>query len=208
MSEIYPFYNMPLPYAYNALEPFIDARTMYIHHNAYMQSYINNLNTILENYPTLQHLTIDQMVNLPVIQRLPTDDRIKLEQNLGGVYNHRLFFDSMTPEPKLQSENQLFEALINQFNSFINFKNTFTDAAMSVFGSGYAWLGVNRQGNLIITTSANQNVPNNICPILNLDIWEHAYFLKHTYLRINYIYDWWNVVNWTLIEERFLNCII
>ncbi|MCI8387201.1 MAG: superoxide dismutase [Clostridiales bacterium] len=233
MTEHYPFHNDPLPYAYDALEPYIDSETMHLHHDAHLQTYVDNLNSVLEKYPSLQNLSLEQLLLLPTLRtttnrHLPTrnqplrssqhpimthNDRKKLIDNAGGVYNHRLFFESMAPGVKTQPRGQLAVAINESFGSFEHFKQLFTDAAMSIFGSGYAWLGVDhrrnlgRVGTLVITTTANQDVPIGICPILNLDVWEHAYYLGHANLRANYIANWWNVVNWAAVEARYQSCV-
>lgn len=235
MIEHYPFQNTPLPYPYNALEPYIDSETMHLHHDAHLKGYVDSLNAVLEKYPALQGKTLEQLLLLPTARPMPRmntppmrsrrsavnppmhsqpiqnrpmtpEDREKLRRSAGGVYNHRLFFNSMAPTAKRQPRGQLAAAINSTFGSFDNFKARFSDAAASVFGSGYAWLGVDRRGQLVIVTSANQDVPPGICPLLNLDVWEHAYYLKHANLRADYIADWWNVVNFPAAEARYQSC--
>lgn len=203
MNSCYPFVNTPLPYAYNALEPFIDEKTMHLHHDRHLQAYIDNLNKLLEENPSLQKYSLEELVcswrNLPCHLQVP------IRNNAGGVYNHRFYFDSMKEPGTPCSAPRLFARMSWQFQSPENFKAEFKKAALSVFGSGYAWLILDR-GGLKIITSSNQNTPlfRFMKPILNIDVWEHAYYLKHYNQRAAYIDDWFHVVNWNKAEERFL----
>lgn len=199
MDNFYPFENTPLPYSYDALEPYIDTKTMELHHNRHLQTYIDNLNKALKPHPELQNLSLEFM--LKNLCRLPAELSLALRRNGGGVYNHRFYFDSMTTASTLnpQLENELTTA----FGSFEAFKERFKNAALSVFGSGYGWLVYNGENYSIITTK-NQNTPDLklYIPLLNIDVWEHAYYLKHYNERNKYIDDWFNVVNWEKVYMR------
>lgn len=199
MDNFYPFENTPLPYSYDALEPYIDTKTMELHHNRHLQTYIDNLNKALNPHPELQNLSLEFM--LKNLCRLPAELSLALRRNGGGVYNHRFYFDSMTTASTLnpQLENELTTA----FGSFEAFKERFKNAALSVFGSGYGWLVYNGENYSIITTK-NQNTPDLklYIPLLNIDVWEHAYYLKHYNERNKYIDDWFNVVNWEKVYMR------
>ena len=198
----YPFINTPLPYSYDALEPFIDEETMYLHHDRHLQTYIDNLNRFLEENPSLQKFSLEEL--LTIWRRLPCHLQTPLRNSAGGVYNHRFYFDSMTPPGSSCSALRLFKAMSCQFGSPENFRAQFKEAALSVFGSGYAWLVLDR-GCLKIVTSANQNTPfiRSRTLILNIDVWEHAYYLKHYNLRADYIDDWFRVVNWGMAENQY-----
>lgn len=202
MNSCYPFVNTPLPYAYDALEPYIDEETMHLHHDRHLQTYIDNLNAFLEENPSLQKFSLEELLSM--WRRLPCHLQAPLRHNAGGVFNHRFYFDSMKPTGTPCSAPALFEAMNRQFGSRENFHTQFRDAALSVFGSGYAWLILDR-GCLKIVTSENQNAPllYSRTLLLNIDVWEHAYYLKHYNLRAAYIEDWFHVVNWGMAEERF-----
>ena len=205
-NNCYPFVNLSLPYDYNALEPFIDEKTMHLHHDRHLQTYINNLNSVLENNCFLQNMSLFQILRRSSI--LPNNQRTMIMNNAGGVFNHRFFFNMMTPNSSKKPSGNL-EKLINIcFGSFDKFKEKFKATAMSVFGSGYAWLVYDR-GRLRIITTANQNTPVPLCgiPLLCIDVWEHAYYLKHYNLRAEYIDDWFNVVDWKKAEEIYNNSI-
>lgn len=206
MKEHFPFINTPLPYAYDALEPFIDAKTMELHHDRHLQTYINNLNIALNDQPQLQMLSLEEL--LAVAPSLPAPLSIAVERNAGGVYNHRFFFNCLSPcydDP----QGELFTAINNTFDNRESFIQMFTQAAMSVFGSGYVWLAVEHGGGLVIVTTANQETPLNgrIYPILTVDIWEHAYYLKHYNNRSAYLADWTSVINWVQVEKNYRACM-
>ncbi len=202
MNNTYPFVNTPLPYSFYALEPYIDEKTMYLHHDRHLQTYIDNLNALLKDKPALQALTLTQLVN--DWYYLPLELKIPIRRNAGGVYNHRFYFKGLAPEKNTVNENAVKERIAAQFGSFDNFKSQFKDAAMSVFGSGYAWL-IDENDILRIMTTSNQNTPDlNMCtPLLNIDVWEHAYYLKHYNKRADYIDDWFNVVDWNKVNMLY-----
>lgn len=219
MNNFYPFVNTPLPYSYNALEPFIDEKTMHLHHDRHLQTYIDNLNKLLEENPSLQRFSLKELITHWC--RLPRALQIPVRNNAGGVFNHRFYFNGMTPARQQRSTFDMpctcpqesaefgcspsfFEEMTRHFSCFEQFHIQFKEAALSVFGSGYAWL-VSENGRLAVTTSANQDTPlsKNQYPLLNIDVWEHAYYLKHYNERAAYIDDWLRVVNWNMVEKRF-----
>ena len=201
MKSHYPFENTPLPYAYDALEPYIDEKTMQLHHDRHLKTYIDNLNSILKKYPQLQTLTLEQLIC--TAGQMSGKDCVAIARTAGGVYNHRFFFNSMCPDGKKAPGGALAVAIDRGFGSLDVFRKKFTEAALSVFGSGYVWL-VNSKRGPCLMTSINQETPlRAVKPLLNLDVWEHAYYLKHYNKRIDYINDWWNVVNWDLAEQEY-----
>lgn len=207
MNNFYKFVNLPLPYAFDAMEPFIDKKTMEIHHDRHLQGYVDNLNKALERYPELQRLPLEALVTPP--DTLPIANKNAIKNNAGGVYNHRFYFNSLIPTANAKAPSgMLLEDINKTYGSFDAFKAAFKTAALSVFGSGYAWLIVDNKGDLNIITTANQDAPLslNLCPILTIDVWEHAYYLKHYNMRANYIDDWFNVVNWDKANKRFMEC--
>ena len=189
----YPFINTPLPYAFQALEPYIDATTMYLHHEKHLQAYIDNLNKLLAKEPKLQTCTLEELTQMPG----------DIGRNSGGVYNHRFYFEGLQP-PKKVPHNPLYEEIESQFQSFEAFQKIFKQTALSVFGSGYAWL-VWERGMFRIITTANQDVPclNKMSPVLCIDVGEHAYYLKHYNLRGDYIDNWFKVINWDTAQMRW-----
>lgn len=198
----YPFINTDLAYSFDALEPYIDEKTMLLHHNKHLQAYINNLNSIISCNPQLKKLSLEQLIRncSKYSQKLQTE----LRNNAGGVYNHRFFFDGMINSSEYNSDSALAHAINCSFGSFDGFKAEFTKASLSVFGSGYSWLVHN--GNILkIKTTPNQNNPLEcgFCPILCLDVWEHAYYLKYNNLRADYIHAWFNIINWGRAEQLF-----
>lgn len=201
-NDCYPFVNLSLPYDYDALEPFIDEKTMYLHHNKHLQTYINNLNSVLQNNCFLQNMSLNQILKSSSI--LPNSQRTEIMNNAGGVFNHRFFFNMMTPSSGKMPFENLEKAISNCFKNFEQFEEKFRAAAMSVFGSGYAWLVIDK-GRLRIITTANQNTPLQlgVCPLLCIDVWEHAYYLKHYNVRVDYINDWFNVIDWNKAEKIF-----
>lgn len=205
-NNYYPFVDLPLPYEYDALEPFIDQKTMHLHHDRHLQIYIDNLNNVLKENPPLQQLSLRQLICSA--SRLPWELQAIVRNNAGGVYNHRFFFDGLTNPANQTPAGNLAQAIACQFGNFGNFRDTFQKAALSVFGSGYAWLVVDRNTLRIITT-ANQNTPieMNLCPVLTVDVWEHAYYLKHYNVRADYIKDWFHIINWNQAEINYLACL-
>lgn len=203
-NSFYPFTNLPLPYDYDSLEPFIDEKTMRLHHDRHLQTYIDNLNAILTNCPYLQRLSLNMILKNSSI--FPYTQKNAILNNAGGIFNHRFFFDMMTPSSPKEPSGNLLAAIDACFGGFKQFKERFKKAALSVFGSGYAWLVLDR-GRLKIITTPNQNTPIalGVCPVLCIDVWEHAYYLKHYNLRADYIDDWFSVINWPKADHIFTN---
>lgn len=206
MSEHYKFINTPLPYPYSAMEPYIDEKTMWLHHNRHLQAYIDNLNNTLSKYPQFQNWTLEELImNVP---SLPSGIQTAVKHNSGGVFNHQFYFSNLAASAPGQPFGRLHEAIKNKFCHFTSFQMQFKEAALSVFGSGYAWLVVNAAGDLDIITTPNQDTPFplGMYPILNIDVWEHAYYLKHYNLRADYIDDWFHVVNWDNANRNYIRC--
>lgn len=194
----------PLPYANDALEPHIDARTMEIHHDRHHNGYVNNVNKALEAHPTLASKSVEDL--LRDINSVPDSIKTAVRNNGGGHANHSLFWTIMSPNGGGQPAGDLANAINASFGSFDDFKSKFKDAATGRFGSGWAWLVVNN-GNLEITSTPNQDSPymEGKTPILGLDVWEHAYYLHYQNKRADYIDAWWNVVNWDAVAKNYSN---
>ena len=205
MNEHYPFINPPLPYEYYAMEPYIDTQTMRIHHNRHLQTYIDRLNSILKDHPEYQTLSLEQL--LMSADSMPAGIQTDIKNNAGGVYNHIFYFMNLqNPAPKTPPA-PLLSYLESKYKSQDAFEEALTKAALSVFGSGYAWLVINAFGNPDIITTANQDTPltMNMYPLLNVDVWEHAYYLKHYNKRADYVTDWLRVINWNRVNQNYLN---
>lgn len=193
----------PLPYPYNALEPHIDETTMNIHHTKHHQAYINNANAALEKHPNLASKTAEELVaNLNAV---PEDIRTAIRNNAGGHANHSFFWTIMGPKAGGEPKGALGDAIKAKFGSFDNFKTEFAKAATTRFGSGWAWLCVDANGQLVLTSTANQDSPlsDKLKPVLGLDVWEHAYYLKYQNRRPDYVAAFWNVVNWDKVAEYY-----
>jgi Fe-Mn family superoxide dismutase len=198
----------PLPYGFDALEPHIDARTMEIHHGKHHNAYVTKLNAALEGHADLTSKSIDDLVT--DVDSLPDSIRQAVINNGGGHWNHTLFWQVMSPNGGGQPNGALADAVNSAFGGFDQFKEKFGTAAATRFGSGWAWLGVKGDGSLCVCSTPNQNNPlmahHADCPcrpILGLDVWEHAYYLKYQNRRPDYISAWWNVVNWDEVAARF-----
>jgi len=203
MKNTYPFELKPLAYDYNALEPYIDEATMHLHHDKHLLAYVNNLNAALENYPELHNKTLEEL--LSNIHALPNEIQTKVRNNGGGVFNHNLYFDLMAPNSPKKPVGKLAEAIDATFGSFEKFKETFKKAAMDRFGSGWAWLVADKDNKLMILSTPNQDVPLNleVKPILAIDVWEHAYYLKYQNRRAEYIDNFFEVINWEKANELY-----
>ena len=190
-----------LPYGYDALEPHIDARTMEIHHTKHHQTYVTKLNEALEGHADLQGLAVEDLVGK--INSIPEKVRGAVRNHGGGHVNHSLFWQIMGPGGGGEPTGPLADAINSTFGSFGTFKEKFSNAAATRFGSGWAWLVV-QGGKLDIESSANQDSPlmDGKTPILGLDVWEHAYYLKYQNRRPEYITAWWNVINWDEVAKR------
>ena len=186
-----------LPYDYDALEPHIDEATMRIHHGKHHQAYVDNLNKALEGHEDLQSMSALELIMH--LDSVPSEIRTAVRNNGGGHVNHTMFWDSMSPDGGGAPGGRLGEAIGDAFGSFDGFKETFAGAAMTRFGSGWAWLCVNSEGDLAVTSTPNQDNPvftDGMAPILGLDVWEHAYYLNYQNRRADYVGAFWNVVDW------------
>lgn len=198
-----PFTLPPLPYDFGALEPYIDAKTMEIHHDGHHATYVANLNKALENYPDLASASLEALITS--LDTMPTQIRTAVRNNGGGHLNHSFFWPLMKKNGGGEPNGPVAAALKKQFGSFAAFQDQFNTAAKGVFGSGWAWLSIDTQGNLAVTATPNQDSPLNqgLTPILGLDVWEHAYYLKYQNKRASYIDAWWHVINWEKVEEHY-----
>ena len=202
------FVQAPLPYPYDALEPHIDALTMEIHYTKHHATYLANLKAALEKYPDWATKPFEEI--LGNITKLPEDIRTTVRNNGGGHWNHQFFWPLLTPKSSGQPVGELAKAIEGTFGSFSAFQEQFTQAALGRFGSGWAWL-IWKDGQLRITSTPNQDNPlmdvveeaSRGVPILGLDVWEHAYYLKYQNRRADYVKAWWNVVNWEQAEKNF-----
>lgn len=192
-----------LPYAHDALEPHIDKETMEIHHGKHHAAYVNNLNAALEKHPALADKSIEEL--LSSLDALPEDIRNAVRNNGGGHANHALFWQLMKAKGGGQPGGRLKKAIDETFGSFDEFKKQFAAAAATRFGSGWAWLVLNRKGELEVTSTPNQDTPimEGKFPILGLDVWEHAYYLRYQNRRPDYVQAFFNVVNWDKVEDLY-----
>ncbi len=197
-----PFTLPPLPYAYDALEPHIDAQTMQIHHDKHHATYVANLNKAVSQMPSDKAMSIENL--LKDLNSVPESARTAVRNQGGGHYNHSLFWQMMKKGGGGEPMGELAKAIDTSFSSFSTFKDNFTKAALGQFGSGWAWLVLDGK-QLKIEPTANQDTPlsSGRTPILGLDVWEHAYYLKYQNKRADYITAWFNVVNWDFVSERF-----
>ena len=195
-------YEVPdLPYDYNALEPHIDEETMRLHHDKHHQAYVDKVNAALEGTEWADKPVEEVLRNL---DRIPDDKRTAVRNNGGGHYNHTLFWEWMSPDGGGEPDGALAEAIQSAFGSFDDFKGQFKDAGVNQFGSGWAWL-VSDGGSLAVVSTPNQDNPvsQGSSPLLGVDVWEHAYYLKYQNRRPDYIDAWWNTVDWGKVAERY-----
>ena len=197
----------PLPYAYNALEPYIDEETMHLHHDKHAQAYVNNLNAAIQNAPEFGNIDIEDLMRR--INDVPENIRIAVRNNGGGHANHSMFWKIMTPNGGGNPTGPIAEAINQAFGSFDAFKAAFNDAGVKRFGSGWTWLVADRNGKLSVISTANQDSPlmDGLYPIMGNDVWEHAYYLKYKNMRGDYLNAWWNVVNWDEINRRYQKAV-
>jgi Fe-Mn family superoxide dismutase len=193
----------PLPYAYNALEPHIDTKTMQFHHDKHHATYVKNLNTVLSKYPQLKSKSAEDL--LRNLNSVPKDIRTTIRNNGGGHLNHSMFWEIMSPRGGGEPKGAIAKAIQESFSSFNAFKQQFNEAGSKHFGSGWAWLVRGKDGKLQVMSTANQDSPlmEGIFPIMGNDLWEHAYYLKYQNRRADYLNAWWNVVNWNEVNKRF-----
>lgn len=203
LPEHYPFELVPLPYPYDALEPYIDAETVMIHHDKHLKAYVDNLNKTLSAYPKYQLWTLKKLITS--ICQLPVEVQIPVKNNAGGVYNHNLYFSIMNKPNNTKPSENLLILIENAFGSLERFKTNFKNAALNQFGSGYAWLVIDTYGQLSIMSSSNQDTPlmQNVHPLILIDVWEHAYYLKYQNRRAEYIDNWWNVLDWDVVSRNY-----
>lgn len=198
-----PFELPPLRYSVDALEPFIDAKTVEIHYTKHHATYMKNLNTALEKHP--EFFDWDLKTILSDLNIIPEDIRQTVRNMGGGVYNHNVYWTSMAPGQDGKPVGALAQAIVNTYGGVDNFKTEFEKAALGRFGSGYCWLSKNKEGQLVIHSTANQDTPlqEGLDPLFVIDVWEHAYYLKYQNRRAEYITNWWSLVNWQEANNRF-----
>ncbi|NNG16799.1 MAG: superoxide dismutase [Gemmatimonadales bacterium] len=198
-----PFTLPPLPYAYDALEPHVDETTMRIHHDKHHGGYVSKLNAALEAHPDLQAQSLDGL--LGKLAAVPEAIRTAVRNNGGGHANHSLFWEIMAPGGANQPDGALASAIAAAFGGFDVLKEKFTAAAVTRFGSGWAWLSIDGSGSLTVESTPNQDTPlmEGRTPLLGCDVWEHAYYLHYQNRRPDYVAAWWNVVNWTEVGKRY-----
>ena len=191
-----------LPYAVEALEPYIDAQTMTLHHDKHHQTYVTNLNGAIEKHPELAGKSLEEL--LTDLNSVPEDIRTVVRNHGGGTWNHSMFWEIMGPNAGGSPKGELAQAVDAAFGSFDTFKSDFEKAANGRFGSGWAWL-VKKDNGLAIVSTANQDNPmsEGMTPVMGIDVWEHAYYLKYQNRRAEYVTNWWNVVNWDAVAARY-----
>ncbi len=194
-----------LPYAYDALAPFISKEIMELHHSKHHAAYIKNLNDALGKHPELFEKTVEDL--LKDLDVVPEDIRMAVKNNGGGHVNHSMFWETMSPKGGGELTGVLAEEITKTFGSFEDFKAKFNDAGAKRFGSGWVWLVRTKEGKLNVLSTANQDNPmsEGHFPIMGNDVWEHAYYLQYKNVRADYLKAWWNVVNWQAVEKRFNN---
>ncbi len=192
-----------LPYAYGALKPYVDAKTMTIHHDKHHAGYVKNLNAAIDKHPELKGKTVEDL--LRNLNTIPADIRTAVRNNAGGHANHTMFWSIMAPKAGGEPTGAIGEAIQATFGSFESFQQEFNTAGLKRFGSGWVWLVLNQNGQLAITSTANQDSPllEGKYPIMGNDVWEHAYYLNYQNRRGDYLTAWWNVVNWDEVNNRF-----
>lgn len=207
MNTHYPFALQPLPYSFHALQPFLTRETVCNHYEHHHRNYVNRLNQLLLPYPAFHSWTLEQL--LTEASQLPAEIRSGVLNNAGGVYNHNLYWNSMTPHSHCSPAGTLAQAINRQYSSFAMFQQQFKNSAMAITGSGWTWLLAGNDGELTIFNTANQQVPDlqQLIPLLVLDVWEHAHYLQYRYNRERYIENWWNLVNWDRADMLYRQCI-
>ena len=206
-AETYPFIVRPLPYEYDALLPVLDAETLSFHHDKHYVTYVNNLNSVLADYPELQKLSLTDLLSDSDV--LPEAARTSIMNNGGGVYNHELYFDGMKSPVGQEPCGKLAEAIVRDFGSYQQWKELMQQAAVGKFGSGWAWLVSDNTGKLQIMQTANQDVPDlrSYIPIFLVDVWEHAYYLQYQNRRADYVEGWFGLINWRKADKKYTNSI-
>lgn len=191
-----------LPYDYEALEPYIDAQTMHLHHDKHHATYVTNLNNALKGH-AFENLSVEEVITR--LNEVPESARTAVRNNGGGHLNHSMFWQIMAPNAGGAPTGELAAAIDSAFGSFDAFKTAFNDAGVKRFGSGWAWLVIDKSGKLQVTSTANQDSPliDGLYPVMGNDVWEHAYYLKYQNRRPEYLGAWWNVVNWPEVARRY-----
>ena len=202
MSKTYPFQLEALPYAYDALEPYVDALTVQIHHDRHVQAYVDNLNKALEGSKEHQSWTLEELVTK--VNELPDSIKTAVRNNGGGAYNHNLYFAGMKANAS-GPMGELKEAIEKKYGSLEDFKANFKAAGLGRFGSGWAWLAVDQAKELVVVSTPNQDtvLADGLSPILAMDVWEHAYYLKYQNKRADYIENWFHVVDWNRANDLY-----
>lgn len=201
--EVYPFVVRPLPYEYDALMPVLDEETLRFHHDKHYKTYVDNLNKTLADYPEMQRLSLKELLTKP--EEIPAPIRTSVRNNGGGVYNHELYFDMMKGNCGQEPMGELADAIARDFGSYRQWKEKMKQAAVSQFGSGWAWLLTDSEGKLSIVQTANQDVPDLqiYTPLLLVDVWEHAYYLQYQNRRADYVEGWFDLINWRKAAKRY-----
>lgn len=203
IPETYAFVVRPLPYEYDDLEPVLDEETLHFHHDKHYKAYVDNLNSVLADYPELQKKSLLEL--LTKLEKLPEAIRTPVRNNGGGVYNHELYFDGMKGKCEQGVTGPLAEAIDRDFGSYKKWKEQMKQAGLSQFGSGWAWLLADGAGKLSIVQTANQDVPDLLLytPVLLVDVWEHAYYLQYQNRRAEYLEGWFDIINWRKACRRY-----
>ena len=201
MESHYPFTLPPLPYGYDALLPEIGERTLHFHHDKHFQTYVDNLNKLLEKHPDIQSWPLERLVQ--EWPRLPEDIRQGVRNNAGGVYNHDLYFKTLAPGPVTAPQGPLDDAIVRDFGNLEGLKTAMKNAALSQFGSGWAWLVSDSEGRLSVVKTPNQDTPLPLTPLLLCDVWEHAYYLDYQNRRGDYFESWWRKADWPGVSRVY-----
>ena len=203
MESRYPYTLPPLPYSYDALAPAISEETLHYHHDKHLQTYVDNLNKALEGCPACQQRTLEELLSHQ--DQVPESSRTAIRNNGGGVYNHQLYFQCLSPEGGGQPGGALAQAIDRAFGSFDQWCKLMREAALGQFGSGYAWLVKEPSGSVSLCKTANQDCPlsKGVYPLLCVDVWEHAYYLDYRNRRSEYVEEWFGLVHWPFVEHRF-----
>ena len=206
MNQHYPFELPPLPYSYNALEPYLDSQTLAFHHDKHFKAYVDSLNQALEKLPAYQNWSLERLIRENF--RLPFQMQTAVWNNAGGVYNHNLYFQLMEHPCDQQPQGKLIRAVESTYGSIENFQEQFKKCALSQFGSGYAWLVSDCRGRLKIVKTLNQDtpLPRGFGPVLLVDVWEHAYYLQYQNRRGEYLDAFMHLINWEEAERNYLRC--
>ena len=201
MNDNFPFELKPLPYDYTALAPVIDETTLHFHHDKHLNTYVENLNKALENHPDLEQLNLKKLIQQA--DTAPGDIRTALKNNAGGVYNHQLYFECMGKGHPIKETMK--KAIEDSFGSYDEWKSQMKQAALTQFGSGWAWLVMDRNKKLKVINLPNQDtpLPLDLSPLLLVDVWEHAYYLQYQNKRAEYLDQWFDIINWDTVEELY-----